>query len=267
MVDILYDMASPHLKHSVSDTLSVMVDRLTHHGRLTPEDQRSILSLPVTTRQVPPKSTVVRQGDAGDRLSILLDGYVVRQKEVEDGERQIISLELPGDILNLPSVFLGRADHDVYSLTPAKVAEIPAAVFLKLVNIRPAITRAVLKAALVEGVVYREAMVSLGRRDAKQKLAHFLCEHITRMSVRGLGRDGSFDLPMTQQQIADAIGLTAVHLNRTLALLKKQGLISHSGAVLKVVNLEGLKAIARFSGEYLSARVEAEILEPVIRSR
>ncbi|WP_248525016.1 Crp/Fnr family transcriptional regulator [Sphingomonas faeni] len=231
--------------------LSVFTNLLSDMFLLSKSDQDALLSLDVTQREMPAGSYIVREGDVARTCSILISGIALRQKVSAFGHRQIVSLIIPGDALDLPNVFLGTADHDVRTLTKANIATVSAVELNELVQNLPALAGAILLAVLTEGSISREWILNLGQRDGQTRVAHFLCEYAARMNERGLSSGDVIDISMTQQQLGDVTGLTAVHVNRMLKLLEAEGLIVKMGRQLRIPRIAALRERADFNARYL----------------
>ena len=183
---------------------------------------------------------------------MLLAGFAIRHKIVAGGQRQIIAIHMKGEMVDLHNSLLGRADHSVQMLTPGKVAMIPRHEIRQLAFARPDVGEALWYDTLVDGSISREWIANVGRRDARTRLAHLLCEFSLRLKVAGLGEHSNYELPMTQDQLADATGLTSVHVNRTLRGLEKDGLIERSNPrMIEIGDWRNLAAIGDFNSAYL----------------
>ena len=231
--------------------LTLMIRKLETHAPLDAEDRAALLALPHTVRTFDASAYLVREGDRPDKYAVLLSGYAFRQKLTSDGLRQIISLHIPGDMLDLQHLHLEVADHNVQTLTSADVATIPRAAVQTLARTRPGVDHALFVAALVEASIFREWVLNIGRRDARSRLAHLLCEFAARLDAQGLTPGRDYDFPMTQEQIGDALGLTAVHINRTLRALEIEGLIVRNGRQVNSPSWTALRQVADFSVRYL----------------
>ena len=225
--------------------------RLRSRSVLDGDDERGILTLPHTMRIVDPAAYLVREGERPLDCSFIASGFACRQKTTMLGARQIVSLHVPGDILDLQHLFLDCADHSIQALGRAEIAFIPMAALKALVRERPAIAEAFWIEALVDASIFREWIMNVGRRDARTRIAHLLCEFITRMRFAGLAFDGHFRLPMTQEQLGDATGLTPVHVNRTLKILVRDGILTHERRMIGVLDWDALRAAADFETRYL----------------
>lgn len=221
------------------------------HERLGEADRDAILSLPFRQRKLDAGSYLVREGSLPVNCSVLVDGYAYRQKMTGDGARQIMAVCIPGDAVDLQNIFLDVSDHSVQMLTRGTVADIPREQLQQLVLTRPKIGRSIIQLTLVEASILREWVVNVGRRDARERIAHVLCEFAVRLEVRGLTSFNGFELPMTQEQLADATGLTSVHVNRVLKGLENDGLISRRRRHIHFPDWRALQDVGDFSRAYL----------------
>lgn len=212
-----------------------------------------MLALPYKLRWLEAQSYTLREGDKPDRCAILVSGYAFRHKLTGDGNRQILSLHIPGDALDFQNMFLNESDHNVQMLTRGQVAEVPRGPLENLVLNYPAVGRAILIHTLVEASIFREWVVNIGRRDARSRIAHLLCEFAYRLSTHDLTPSGVYELPITQEQLADATGLTAVHVNRVLKSLQAEGLIDRNRRIVSFPNWQALRDVADFNPRYLHA--------------
>ncbi|MGC5799479.1 Crp/Fnr family transcriptional regulator [Sphingomonas sp. NFX23] len=231
--------------------LSPFVDQLGSYAPLNESDKAAIFSLPVSVRTFDRETQVARQGDIDSSFLVLVEGFATRQKLTGNGRRQLLSLDLPGDPLNLSVLFLSSADYGVLALANAKIAFVPRQPVIELLNAHASIMHAFFKSALVDASITREAVLNHGQRDALARLAHFLCQYVARMEARDLTSQGEFKLPFSQGQLGDATGLTAVHVNRMLSRLVDAGLITHKGRSFKILNVAALKRAGDFKDEYL----------------
>jgi CRP-like cAMP-binding protein len=220
-------------------------------------DRDAILALPYRRKEVGRDQHLVREGQEPQACCLLLEGFAFRHKVTREGARQIISIHLPGELVDLQNSLLGLADHNVQTLTRAVVATIPQAALQELMDRQPAVARAMWIETLIDSSIFREWVVNVGRRDAQTRVAHLLCELLLRMEAAGLTREQGYDLPLTQAQLADATGLTPVHVNRVLKALREKGLISLESRSLRVLDLDALRAAGDFSELYLHHQPQA----------
>jgi CRP-like cAMP-binding protein len=228
-----------------------MLRKLEYWATFSDGDREALLALPYTLKTFEPGAMVVREGDKPTHSCLLRYGYLYRQKIVVEGARQILALHMSGDIVDLQNSLLGLADHNVQALTHAEVAYIPREAVQEIAFARPAIGMAMWHDTLVDGSIFREWIANVGRRDARTRLAHLLCEFALRLEAAGLGEHGNWDLPMTQEQLADATGLTPVHVNRTLKTLDADRLIARSKRSVTVSDWKALAAAGDFQSSYL----------------
>lgn len=225
---------------------------LSRHRAMSEADCLAVLDLPRSIRDVPRETLVVREGESAQHCTVLLSGYMFRQKIVTpEGRRQILGVQFPGEIVDLQNSLLDRADHNIQALTRCSVAHIPIEALLALSFERPGVGRAFWTACLINGAIFRELAASLGRRDARSRLAHFLCEFGVRSELAGLGSRSAFELPMTQDHIADAMGLTPIHVNRSLRSLDATRLIVRASRSITIPDFEALAQAGDFNTDYL----------------
>lgn len=231
--------------------LTALVRRWSRHSDLSADDRSALQGLPFTRKRFGRDSYMVREGETVTECSLLLKGLAFRQKTLRDGGRQIISIHIPTEFVDLQNGLLAIADHNVQSLDGAEAALIPRSALMALAADRPALRLAMWIDTLLDASIFREWVVNVGRRDARARISHLLCELVLRLKNVGAGRDNLFDFPLTQEQLADSTGLTAVHTNRTLQSLRKDGLIQLGARSLAVLDWERLKEVADFDELYL----------------
>jgi CRP-like cAMP-binding protein len=237
---------------SKNSPLVSLARKLGSRNQLDDKDVAAILALPYTRRTFEPAAYVVREGEPPKKkCSFIVSGFAFRQKLTAQGARQIVSLHMTGDLLDLQHLFLKRADHNVQALTRLESAEIERDALRALALERPAVGEAMWVDSLIDASIFREWVMNVGRRDARSRIAHLLCEFAARMDAAGLAIDGRYELPMTQEQIGDATGLTSVHVNRTLKSLTADGLVHRDKRYLTFANRERVQAAADFSALYL----------------
>ncbi len=235
----------------------VIIRKLERFGPLSDPEKRAVESVALPVRQVEADQDLVREGGRPLHCPLLLDGFACGYKLLETGQRQILAFHLPSDLCDLTSLLLGTRDHSISALTPAKVAFIPYATIASWAERLPGLGQHLWRAALTDAALSREWMVSLGRRTAYQRTAHLLCELMLRMHGARLTDGFTCKLPLTQMHLADALGLTPVHVNRTLQWLRNEGLIEFSGGDLTVWNWRELRRVANFDPTYLHQSIAA----------
>jgi CRP-like cAMP-binding protein len=236
-----------------NDAFAQLIRKLDRLAPLAQADRDAIRSLPFKVKSAPAEHLLVREGDVATECCVLLDGYACRYKVTSTGGRQIVSFHIPGDILDLQHMLLSRADHSVQTITQASVAWVPVADLRRLAQERPTVSDALWRDTLVDASIFREWVLNVGRRDAKSRVAHMLCEFAARRETAGLGSPERFELPMTQEQIADATGLTSVHVNRMLHELARDGVIVRNKREVEITDWEQMRQAADFDPVYLHA--------------
>jgi CRP-like cAMP-binding protein len=243
-------------------SLEPLVEKLAYRARLSAEDRAAIMALPFTLKMMERSQFIVREREIATHSCLMLSGYSIRSKLMATGDRQIVAIHMKGEMVDLQNSMLKVADHSVQMLTAGKVALIPREEIIRLTLARPTIGQAMWIDTLVDASIFREWVANVGRRDARTRLAHLLCEFSLRLKVAGLGEESHYELPMTQEQLADATGLTAVHINRTLKALEKEGLIERSNPrMITIGDWRKLAETGDFDSNYLHLREN----EPALR--
>lgn len=231
--------------------LAPILRKLELRAALDDDDRRAFLALPVQRRMVEANVYMVRDGDRMHWSSVIVEGYAFRQKLMATGRRQIISIHIAGDFLDLEGALLNVADHNVQALTRCDMAFIPRQAIRDLALAHPRIGLAMWIDTLIDASVFREWIANVGRRDGIARIAHIICELGRRLETAGLGRADGFTLPLTQEQLGDATGMTTVHVNRVLKSLTQQGLIQRDRRELSIPDWEELRNTAGFNEGYL----------------
>jgi len=244
--------------------LFLMLNRLERLSSLDDADRAAILALPHSLHTVEPHAHIVREGQPTESSCLLRSGFMCRHKIVADGSRQIVSVHMTGDMVNMQNSLLGTADHSVQALTQSAIALIPGRAIVALAAARPAVAIAMWLDTLIDGAIFREWITNVGRRDARARTAHILCEFAVRQERAGLGTRSSYDLPMTQEQLGDALGITPVHVNRTLRALEESGLISRDRRSVTISDWDALRALGDFDPTYLYLELAAERADPKV---
>ncbi|QAY79874.1 Crp/Fnr family transcriptional regulator [Sphingosinicella sp. BN140058] len=233
--------------------LNPLARKLQRLGTVSDEDVQYVLALPCSVKTVQAGHYLVRDGRPATECCVLLSGFACRHKLAANGARQIVSFHLPGDMLDLQHLLLALADHNVQTITEAVVGWIPKGAIRELAARSRAINDALWRDTLIDASIFREWVLNVGRRDAKTRVAHMLCEFAARCEAAGFGSPSAFELPMTQEQIADATGLTSVHVNRMLRALESQGAIARDRRHIRIADWPRMRAIADFDAAYLHA--------------
>lgn len=196
---------------------------------------------------------IVCEGDRPETVRLVLSGWACRYKSLEDGRRQIVNFVLPGDSCDAYMYLFSSMDHSIGALTPVVYSELERSTFEKLASIDATVAEAFYCEPLAVASIQREWAINLGRRDALERVAHLICELFVRLETVGLVEGNSFALPVTQMDLADAAGLSTVHLNRTLQELRASGLITLKERHLNIHDMQALSQLAMFNPNYLHA--------------
>jgi CRP-like cAMP-binding protein len=200
--------------------IELLIRKLESIGPLTGAERDALRHLETTQVGVGTRHDIVREGERPNTLTLVLHGLLCRYKIVADGKRQIMSFHIPGDVPDLPCLVIPVMDHSLCTLAPSQIAVISRAALLDLLAEQPQLARLFWRDTVVDAAIFREWMVGIGRRSAFTRIAHLFCEMIVRMRTVGLSADNTVDLPLTQTDVADALGLSTVHVNRTLQELR-----------------------------------------------
>lgn len=235
----------------IAPSTNPLVRKLGMFAELEPADMATLERLTVNPRSYRAGQDLIREGDRPDFVFLLIEGWAYRYKILPSGRRQILAYLLPGDFCDIHIYVLKHMDHSIALLNDAKVVPVPATDMLALMDEHPQIERALWWATLVDEAILREWLTSLGQRDAFPRIAHILVELWLRMRAIGLAEDDRFSLPLTQTDLGDALGLTPVHVNRTLQRLRAEGLITLERKQLTLHDPKRLMAISEFEPNYL----------------
>jgi CRP-like cAMP-binding protein len=228
-----------------------LILKLRSIAELDADDEAVLSALPMRVRSFQADEDVVQEGQRPADSVLVLTGFLCRYKLVGDGKRQILSFHKPGDIPDLQSLFLGIMDHNLGTLVPSELAFIAHSDLHAVVDRYPRIAAAFWRDTLVDAAIFREWMVSLGRRSAYQRLAHLVCEMATRFDAVGMAENRTFAFPVTQTELGDALGLSYVHVNRTLMELRADRLIRWQDSTVAILDWPRLVEAADFDPTYL----------------
>lgn len=243
-------------------TLRPLVSKLQELGRLSESDAAAIEALPHTVRSVRHLQTLVHDGHGPTYCTLLLSGVAARERSTRSGGRQLLGFYVRGDLIDLNSALMGCAHDSVQIFGDAQIACIPFEALLRLAFERPTIGRLLWIDTLLDASIAREWTLNVGRRDARTRLLHLLCELAVRQQQANLGSLEKVDLPLTQEQLADALGLTAVHVNRMLQSLRDEPAIERSGRTIRIKDWRSLARMADFDDAYLKV-ANAPVTHPV----
>jgi CRP-like cAMP-binding protein len=237
---------------------NILIRKLRSISPLTGDEIECLATLPFSTASVAADQDIVREGDRPSECCLVVEGFLCRYKVTEQGRRQIFSFHHPGDIPDLQSLHLKVMDHTLMTLTPSKLAFVKHESIKGLIRRCPRVADVLWRDTLIDAAVFREWMVGIGRRTAETRIAHVLCEVFVRMRAVGLANGQRCDLPITQTELGDALGLSTVHVNRSLQSLRGKSLITLRGSILTIEDWEGLQAAGEFDPTYLHLDGHAE---------
>lgn len=242
-------MASDTL--DVSELLQPFFDKIRLRDSLGEEEQQAIVAAAEGMQHYAAGEDLVSEGDRPVRSMLVASGFTCRYRVLSEGGRQITAIHSAGDFVDLHSFLIKEMDHSVGALTPCSIITFPHERLVKVTERFPHLTRLLWLLTLLDGAIHREWLVGMGRLSAAQRTAHLICETYTRLSAIGLVRERRFSFPITQAALADAIGISTVHINRVLQELRQSGLIVWEGGHVEILDWPGLVAAAQFDDRYL----------------
>ena len=231
------------------------VRKLGGMADLTTVDVATLDRATARPRRYAAREDLIREGDEPGPMFVVLEGWICRYKILPNGARQIMAFLMPGDACDLHIKLLAEMDHGIQAITPASVATVSRAEMQTMMDEHPNIARAMYMAQLVDEGIMRAWIVSMGRRSSIERVAHLVCELYLRARSIGLTHDGQFALPLSQLVLADALGMTAVHINRVLKELRLSGAMALSRGSVSILDPAKLVKIAGFDENYLHRRL------------
>lgn len=228
-----------------------LIQRLRSLGEVSETDQTALRTLPVRERGFERGADIISQGDRPTEACLILHGLACRYKLVAGGKRQILSLHFSGDMPDLQGLYLTVMDHGISCITNVRAAFVPHTAIIELGRQHSHLGDLFFKHTLIDAAIFRDWIANLGRRTAYERIAHLFCEVFVRMREIGLVEKESFRLPMTQSELADACGISPVHVNRVLQQLRRDGLIASTGDIHAIADWEKLREAGDFDPSYL----------------
>lgn len=225
--------------------------RLRARDDISAAEEKAIREIVGETRLVPPNRPIIPAWQPVRESTLLLKGWTARVRNLANGERQFTEINISGDFIDLHSFTLKQLDHEVVALTPCELAPVPHDRLREITAKFPHLARVYWFSTSLDAAIIREWTVSTGRRSAIARVAHLFCELLVRLEIAGCAQDNSYDFPLTQVQIADCVGLTPVHANRTLQELRKRELIELRDRHLRILDLAELQRVGEFDPRYL----------------
>ncbi|WP_429910749.1 Crp/Fnr family transcriptional regulator [Glycocaulis sp.] len=241
---------------------SPLILRLRQYGKLGDPAAQALLACRKHNRLVEPGHCLIQQAEKTDMLFWIESGWAMRHRNLANGRRQILNLLLPGDICDLQGLVDTRADHSVTAMTAAMVCEVEPDRFLDLLNADPEIAASLLWSVVQEEGILREHIVRIGRRSARVRLAHLLLELVRRQALGGGPSDGLIEVPVTREVMADCLGLTPVHVSRTLSELRRMSLVElQPRGRLRITDIDTLAREADYDTRYLHLARPGHVLD------
>ena len=239
--------------------MDLLFKRLAWGDRLAQEERNQIVGSVSRVQSFGPGETIVPADTRVDFSSVLLKGLSARQKVLKGGNRQITAFHLAGDFCDLHTYVLKTLHDSVVAMSECEVAAIPHAQLDKIVRDSYHLTRLLWASTLIDASIFRQWVVSIGRRSADARLAHLFCELFLRIRMIGLTKDLTYPFPATQTDLADALGMSLVHTNKTLAKLRRAGLVTFLQRTVTIHDWDKLQNLAEFHPEYLHLEVKSAI--------
>jgi CRP-like cAMP-binding protein len=236
------------------DVTEPFVRRIATVIRISDEEKSAIRKLPIRRTEIKADQDVVRQGESPTRMFFIVEGMTATYKIVSDSRRQIVGFHLPGDAPDLQSVHLRSLDVSIATITPSTIGFVTHTAILEVCDRFPRLTSAFWRHTLVDAAIFREWMANIGQRSALSRIAHLLCELVVRFRAVGAAGADTIHFPITQAEIGDAMGLSSVHVNRSLMQLRAKGYFILQDSTLQLLDWEGLQIAGDFSPEYLHLR-------------
>jgi CRP-like cAMP-binding protein len=234
-----------------NDHVAPLLRKLRARDIVTDHEEAVLRGAITDVLELPAGRTLTRSGQSLTHSTLLVEGVVARYFDLAEGQRQIVELHVAGDFVDLHGFLLKRLEHHVGALTRVTVALAPHEAIRRITEEEPHLARLLWFSTLIDSAVQRERIVSIGRRTALARVAHLICEMNVRLEVVGLARAGTYALPITQLDLADSTGLTAVHVNRMLRRLREEGLVTYRGGEVQIQAWEQLQRAADFSPDFL----------------
>ena len=239
-----------------------LIRKMSHFTRLSSADKEMLVRIASRrVRKFSARENIVDEGDKPRVINLISEGWACRYKMLEDGRRQIVAFFLPGDLCDLNVFILKQMDHSIAAITPVVISEIGRPDFEEMMMSHPRVTQAMWWESLVAAAIQREWTVNLGQRDALERTAHLFCELFLRLQVAGMTNGNSCEFPLTQSDLGDVVGLSTVHVNRTLQELRGSNLIVLKERTLTIPDLQKLQSVALFDANYLHLDHDGEHLD------
>ena len=225
--------------------------KLKYRSEISVAEEQAIRAAVAFVREIPADQVFIRQGQPLNESILLLDGWMARTTDLPGGQRQVTELHIAGDFPDLHGFTLGRLDHDLVTMSRCTVGVVPHDHLVRITEEFPRLTWVYWFTTNLDAALHREWLISLGRRTAIARMAHLFCELFVRLQIVGLTKDNSYEFPLTQAELAECLGLTGVHVNRTLQELRRMKLVEVANRNVEILDRRGLEGVAEFDPAYL----------------
>lgn len=236
---------------AVEQALQMLLMKMRARDVVDADEEQVLREAISGVRELGAGRVIVRSGTTLSESTLLFEGFVCRYKDLAEGQRQIMEIHVAGDFLDLHGFLLKRIDHSVAAMTPVRYATVPHDHLRRITETHPHLTRVLWFSTLIDAAIHREKILSIGRRSAVARIAHIFCELCVRLELVGLATKAGYAFPVTQADLADATGLTSVHVNRMLRRLRDDRLITFRGGEVTIHDWDRLQQVAEFNPTYL----------------
>lgn len=231
--------------------ITAHLNKLKLRTEISSDEEEVIRGLVAETRRVPADEFLIRAGQELESTILLVDGWLVRSKDLPSGERQVMEIHIAGDFADLHGFTLKRLDHDLVTVSECTIGFVPHERLMEVSERHPRLARVYWLSTNIDAAITREMALSLAQRSAISRMAHLFCELHVRLEIVGQTRGDTFDFPLTQRELSECLGLTPVHVNRTLQELRRKGLVETADRQITILDKRGLKSVAQFDPGYL----------------
>lgn len=236
--------------------ITTLVDKLSLRDRINPEEVDALSAVLDAPKSVSAGSDIVREHTRPLHSTLLISGFSARYSTLEDGSRQITEINVSGDFIDLHSLLMKQMDHGVVALTDCVIAEAPHSGLIDITERHPHLGRLLWLDTIIDAAIHRQWLVAMGRRSGLGHLAHLVCELYLRLQTVGQTGDLTFELPLTQTTLGDALGLSTVHVSRLISELRSEGVVAWAGGRIDILDWRRLAEIAEFDPTYLRLQCE-----------
>ena len=236
--------------------ITTLVEKLSLRDRISPDEIGALQKALEPPKTVAAGSDIVREHTRPLHSTLLISGFSARYSTLEDGARQITEINVSGDFIDLHSLLMKQMDHGVVALTDCVIAEAPHSGLIDITERHPHLGRLLWLDTIIDAAIHRQWLVAMGRRSGLGHMAHLVCELYLRLQAVGQTGDLTFELPLTQTTLGDALGLSTVHVSRLISELRSEGVVAWSGGRIDILDWRRLAEIAEFDPTYLRLQCE-----------